>query len=316
MERKNGKFTNVFAIAIFVSLGAHVLFLLAKLPSLGFFDRSTRDKLAPKEDIQLVMDPQLVERARQARAEAQKQVVATEQNGRDEKPVDSRFMGEKDQVFDRQTIAKKVDKFKAAARGATEGQRSKSEALDHSKKAAANKGAKKRSGDLKFSDLGLGGMQEAQAEQAAAQAGLEQGTANGTDQNPGIASNNDYVQDVPLGDMTHLNTTEFKYYGFYFRIRQKLEQYWGNTLKDKAAKLYKSGRRLASGSDMITSLVITINKEGKIVDVAVKSTSGVRELDDAAIESFNKAGPFPNPPKGMAAADGLIKIEWGFVVKS
>jgi outer membrane biosynthesis protein TonB len=44
-------------------------------------------------------------------------------------------------------------------------------------------------------------------------------------------------------------------------------------------------------------------------------TSGIKELDDAAIESFNDAGPFPNPPKGLVV-DGKVTIEWGFVVKS
>ena len=47
----------------------------------------------------------------------------------------------------------------------------------------------------------------------------------------------------------------------------------------------------------------------------LKSTSGVEELDAAAIESFNKAGPFPNPPKEMLE-NGRAKIEWGFVVKT
>jgi len=42
----------------------------------------------------------------------------------------------------------------------------------------------------------------------------------------------------------------------------------------------------------------------------------VKELDDAAIESFNKAGPFPNPPKDLISNSGTAIIKWGFVVKS
>jgi protein TonB len=58
-----------------------------------------------------------------------------------------------------------------------------------------------------------------------------------------------------------------------------------------------------------------INHKGEIVHVKVIGTSGVRELDEAAVESFNKAGPFPNPPQGMLK-NGVATIEWGFVVKS
>ena len=51
------------------------------------------------------------------------------------------------------------------------------------------------------------------------------------------------------------------------------------------------------------------------MDIVLKSTSGVKELDEAAVESFNQAGPFPNPPKGMLK-NGKATIDWGFVVNT
>ena len=42
----------------------------------------------------------------------------------------------------------------------------------------------------------------------------------------------------------------------------------------------------------------------------------MRELDDAAVEAFRQAAPFPNPPKGLIETDGTIKIRWNFVVES
>lgn len=65
----------------------------------------------------------------------------------------------------------------------------------------------------------------------------------------------------------------------------------------------------------MTSLRITLDGEGQIVRVKVLSTSGVRELDDAAIESFNKAGHFQIHQK-IFWLKGSATIEWGFVVKS
>jgi TonB family protein len=111
------------------------------------------------------------------------------------------------------------------------------------------------------------------------------------------------------------NTTEFKYYGFYHRIRQKLEQYWGSTIQSKAKNLYKSGRRLPASENLITAITVTLDDRGNILDIKIDGTSGIRELDQAAIESFNKAGPFPNPPKGLLVG-GRAVIQWGFVVKS
>ena len=99
-------------------------------------------------------------------------------------------------------------------------------------------------------------------------------------------------------------------------MRFLLEQYWGNSLRDKMDYLYKSGRRFPASDNLITALVVTIDSKGQIVNVFLKNTSGIRELDEAAIESFNRAGPFPNPPKGMIRKNGTAKIEWGFVVKA
>ena len=72
---------------------------------------------------------------------------------------------------------------------------------------------------------------------------------------------------------------------------------------------------MPANTERITSLKIKLDSKGNIVNIFVKGTSGISELDDAAIESFNKAGPFPNPPSGMLQ-NGFALIEWGFVVKS
>jgi len=72
---------------------------------------------------------------------------------------------------------------------------------------------------------------------------------------------------------------------------------------------------MPANENYITSLRITIDHRGEITRVKVLGRSGIRELDEAAVESFNKAGPFPNPPKGLLK-NGSADIEWGFVVKS
>lgn len=263
-----------------------------------------------------------------------RQIVANENNGRNERPANSRFAGEKDQTFDRQTIARTNGSFKEAGLGAKTGL-AEAKSLEPS---AAPVPAKKQpmpsnkpvlKKPLSLSDLGgyelaqvakeheaqkeaeASAMKELEAKANSQALGIEKGAAGKT----GLAQNNDFVEDVPLGDMTNLNTTEFKYYGFYHRIRQQLEQHWGSSIKDKAKNLYRSGRRMPASENLITAVTVILNDKGNIVDIKIEGTSGVRELDQAAIESFNKAGPFPNPPKGLLVG-GRATIQWGFVVKS
>ena len=274
-------------------------------------------KIISKKQLQAIKDAQ------------NKQIVANEANGKNERPTDSRFLGEKDQTFERQTIARANGTFKEAGLGSLEGSK-KSLAQDKPKvnkiTKAPLKMAKK---ELTLSDLGGFKMADFEkieketeeefaeitktlaAKNVAGAQGVERGKLGKT----GFAQNNDFVEEVPLGDMTNLNTTEFKYYGFYHRIRQKLEQHWGSSIKDKAKNLYRSGRRMPASENLITSVAVTLDETGKILDMQIQGTSGVRELDQAAIESFNKAGPFPNPPKGLLIG-GRATIQWGFVVKS
>jgi TonB family protein len=247
------------------------------------------------------------------------QIVNDDKAGIKEKAVDAKFLGEQDNKVLRETKAAILDIHKRAGYGERVGIKEKSK--ETSKEQAAKVGAakeiskskKKGAGAMSLSDLALNNLGE--ATKKAALESVTQGLKTGDRGEVGLAQNNDYLENVKLGDFTSLNTVEFKFYGYYHRIRQKLEQYWGNSLREKAESLYRQGRTIASNSEKMTFLVITLNHMGEIVKIHIKSTSGIRELDDAAIESFNKAGPFPNPPKGMVI-NGSAQIEWGFVVKS
>lgn len=260
---------------------------------------------------------------------SQSQIVANELNEKTKKPTNSRFLGEKDQMFERQMISENNGAFKNAgigsknARGLNQNQ-AKTSIIPIVKK------IKNNFKSLNLSDFGIVKISKSEdIEKNEVQITSEnykknikpdkniatQGITQGSSKDVGLSRNSDFVEEVSLGDMTNLNTTEFKYYGFYHRIRQKLEQHWGNTIQDKAKKLYKSGRQLPSRENLITAITVILDDHGQIIDIKIEGTSGVRELDQAAIESFNKAGPFPNPPKGLLV-DGRAVIQWGFVVKS
>ncbi len=127
---------------------------------------------------------------------------------------------------------------------------------------------------------------------------------------------NDYLKKINPGLETMLNTREFKYYTYYQRIRKQLSHYWEPKLKEKLNRLVKQGRKIASQEDRITKVLIVLNDAGTLVNVQVINESGVADLDDAAIEAFRAAAPFPNPPSGIVEVDGTVKIRWDFIVES
>lgn len=225
-----------------------------------------------------------------------KQIVQSEDGGRNE-PTEGAFLSDKTRAFDRQTRSRNTDVFKAGRAAESAGRR------------------RVPPKELKFSDLGINKASDDPFKQAAKDY-TDAKNGNGKRNIAGqVSSTNDYIEEIPLGDVTNLNTIEYKYYGFYHRIRQKLEQFWGRSIQEKAEQLAKRGRVPASDDDLITALQITLDDEGEVIAIKVKGSSGIKELDDAAIESFNDAGPFPNPPKDLIV-DGKVTIEWGFVVKS
>ena len=134
--------------------------------------------------------------------------------------------------------------------------------------------------------------------------------------NQEIAATDDYLKDVEVGMQTMLSTREFVYYSYYNRIKEKIRQHWEPEIRAKVKLIYRQGRSIASSKDHITQVVITLNNQGELVSVDVVTPSGLNQLDDAAIDAFRAAQPFPNPPKGLIDDDGLIKIRWDFVLEA
>ncbi|PWU14176.1 MAG: hypothetical protein C5B49_13555 [Bdellovibrio sp.] len=126
----------------------------------------------------------------------------------------------------------------------------------------------------------------------------------------------DYIKELDPGLESLLSTKEFKFYTYFSRIRQQLNQHWSPRVRSKVQEMYRQGRSIASSTDLITRCLVTLDKNGKLLKVQIIGDSGVRELDEAAVDSFRAAAPFPNPPKGMIDEDGTIKIRWDFILEA
>jgi TonB family protein len=239
-----------------------------------------------------------------------KQIVQNTKTKADAEPVEAEFLSESNQSFDKQMVAKNSGSFQEAGAGQLQDQK---EVKAKQPQKSQNESLSKKVEGLRFSDLAVKQLDyEMQEEVREKQV---KGSQSPIDAPAAMAQSSDFIEEIPLGDMTQLNTQEFKFYGYYHRIRQRLEQHWGSSLQESAERMYRTGRRLPANSQRITGVSVVMDERGNIIDVRVQSASGVTELDEAAIESFNRAGPFPNPPQGMIQ-NGRVQIEWGFVVKS
>lgn len=125
-----------------------------------------------------------------------------------------------------------------------------------------------------------------------------------------------YIKGMKEGETSALNTKEFVFYSYFERVRRQLDQTWTPMVRSNIEKIYRSGRHLASQADFTTSTVITISARGEIVRVQLIQGSGAFDLDEAAVNALNKAGPYPNPPKGLLDPDGTAQIRWDFVLKT
>lgn len=135
-------------------------------------------------------------------------------------------------------------------------------------------------------------------------------------QNEAPSATDDYLQDVNKGMETMLSTREFVYYSYYNRIKERIRQHWEPTIREKVKMIFRQGRTIASTKDHITQVMITLNNQGELENVEVVTPSGLEQLDDAAVDAFRDAQPFPNPPKGMVESDGKIRIRWDFVLEA
>lgn len=135
--------------------------------------------------------------------------------------------------------------------------------------------------------------------------------------NPGESSKtDDYLKDVETGMQTLLSTREFVYFSYYQRIKDQIRQYWEPGVREKVKIIYRQGRTIASSKDRMTQVLVTLDSSGGLIKVEVLNSSGVQQLDDAAVEAFRAAAPFPHPPAGMVETDGTIKIRWDFILEA
>lgn len=131
--------------------------------------------------------------------------------------------------------------------------------------------------------------------------------------NEALFQPNDYIEDVPEGQQTLLNTKAFQFYTYYTRMKEQVQASWEPMIKAKIRDMLISGKSMMFLQQK-TRLLVTLNHAGALIDVKVLKKSQFADLDRIAIQSFHKTAPFPHPPKKLIGDDGTIKIKWDFIL--
>jgi TonB family protein len=302
----------------YLSLSALVHFLI--LIGINVFEGLPRVIGTQPISIEVIEPPLPTTRTiskKQARLENQHVVEQEEKQVNDEAPEKTRYLSRNNQTVKKQTVAKNKGEFQNLASktqpppGRRGAKNLKDLLLPLDPFALMQKQVEKENAQRLEKELAL-----REREIRNAQPNFGQNFDQDQKQNTGNASQSpDYLKDVDLGLETMLSTKEFKYYTYFNRIRRQLSQYWEPKVRDKLHKMFRQGRTIASNEDKITKLVIFLNPTGQLVKVQVMSESGIKDLDEAAIDAFRAAAPFPNPPQGIVDPDGFVKIRWDFVLE-
>jgi TonB family protein len=236
------------------------------------------------------------------------EVAETEQVPNNQVDPEAQFLSEKNQKVEKQTKAQLVDDFRkkqgtgmknSLSRANTPPPTGESEvpSKDQDLGTAPDPSIKKPAGikrnwkTLTLRDLGLGG--------------------NGGP----TAATDDRLAEVAKGDRTVLSTREFKFFSYYHRIKETLRQYWKPNVERKLAMLWSRGTQMRD-AELVTQVVVMLDKSGAVARITRMGSSGLQDLDDAAMEAFREAAPFPNPPAGMIDPDGYVRIRWDFILRT
>jgi TonB family protein len=128
---------------------------------------------------------------------------------------------------------------------------------------------------------------------------------------PQTAFNDNLDKQIKTAAETELNTFEWRHASYFNRIKENVARIWSPIPQ---IRRYDPAGALLGKQDHMTVLEITLDQTGAVIKTQVKSPSGIFYLDDEAVRAFQKASPFPNPPKALFASKDQFSFSFGFVV--
>lgn len=314
-QKKKSFWKTWMGLSMLLSIGLHVILVIAHVYPFGSGEAPPAEQ-APIEITNIPPEvlKQMLQQQQQPKAKVnprEKEIAETEDAKNNKVDPDAKFLSDRNQTVEKETKSNIVDDFrKKQGEGRKAKEMGKEDAPTGAETAdeetfkdldvndapsflpdAKNKGIKRDWKKLSLKDLGVGG---------------DGGNLSATD---------DRLKGVDEGDRTILSTREFKFFSYYHRIKELLRQHWKPNVERKLTRMYEKGKVIGE-DEMITRLQVLLSPDGHITRISKVTSSGIEEIDEAAVDAFNRASPFPNPPKGMLDADGFVRINWDFILKT
>lgn len=130
----------------------------------------------------------------------------------------------------------------------------------------------------------------------------------------GQSTMGEFIPGVKEGAFTALNSDRFTFYTFFARINDQVRSRWIRNLREFTQSMSNEQMAALAARERISEIDIQLDPRGQFVRAVILRSSGYRELDQAASEAFKDAAPFPNAPREMVDDDGLIHLQYGFIV--
>jgi len=288
----------------------NVTVLTPKKPPL----RATREPIPIEIDTlpQELLYPEQEEKKLKLKPKKEDQIAESEDAGNRDLDPNAAYLSDKTQTAKKQMRAKKVDDFRKK-KGEGIGKEKLLEETPLPPTGKTAEGVPSSPLDLQDSDIGVADKKDMGIKRDWKSLSMDDLSISGN--GAVAAASDDWLEEVEEGDQTILSTREFRYFSYYNRIKVLLRQHWKPNVQRKLQKLWRSGRTISS-SEKVTKVLVLLDTEGDVKKVSRLGSSGVKELDNAAVEAFKMAAPFPNPPDGIIDSDGFVRIRWDFIVKT
>lgn len=111
------------------------------------------------------------------------------------------------------------------------------------------------------------------------------------------------TDDVPIGDRIDLNTSEYRYIGYFTAMRKAIELVWSYPPE--------ASRRGLQGE---VALEFAIAKDGRTSHIRVIKSSGYEVLDRAIIDAIRLASPFAPLPAGFGKNKLVITGSFRYIL--
>lgn len=284
------------------SVALHGLFLLMW----AFIATHSASNSAPRENKYILVEVDPISKTDDKSKNTQ--VVQTEKGVVTKDVAPDAFLGERNQRVEKQSVS--VAKNGTAPKTSSAAKRTKESAEEsRAKSSSETKGLITATGALAKFGIAIGNGKDDSPKPEAAPNPIEEGSLT-------AQARGEYVKGFKAGERTMLNTREFVFYGYFQRIRERLDRAWEKSLREQLMKYYYRGRQLASETDYVSQLLVSLDRNGRVTKVQIIGSAGTTDLDEAATKAFNDAGPFPNPPSGLVDTGGQVLVRWDFVLKT